>query len=71
MRGNDRTTPQGKVVVSVNRVGMACSVAGKRNGLNGANFSTTTKFFIYHGGAWWMELWCWLHVPKLVLVFLR
>ena len=45
---------QGKVVVSVNRVGMACGEAGKRTGLNGANSSTTTKLFIYHGeiGGW-------------------
>ena len=39
---------KGKVVVSVNRVGMACGEASKRTGLNGANSSTTTKFFIYH-----------------------
>ena len=39
---------QGKVVVSVNRDGMACGVAGKRTGLNGTYSSTTTKFFIYH-----------------------
>jgi hypothetical protein len=40
---------KGKVVVSVNRVGMACGEAGKRTGLNWAYSSTTTRFFIYHG----------------------
>jgi hypothetical protein len=38
-----------KVVVSVNRVGMACGEAGKRSGLNGKYSSTTAKLFIYHG----------------------
>ncbi len=38
-----------KVVVSVNRVGVACGEASKRTGLNGANSSTTTRLFIYHG----------------------
>ena len=47
--GNDRTTPQGKVVVCVNWVGMACGEAGKRTGLNGTFSSKTTRFFIYHG----------------------
>ena len=37
-----------EVVVSVNRVGMACGEAGKRTGLNGTHSSTTTGFFIYH-----------------------
>jgi hypothetical protein len=54
---NDWTTTQGKVVVSVNRIGMACDEASKRTGLNRANSSTTTKFFIYHGGTWRLELW--------------
>ncbi len=49
MPGNDRTTTQGKVVVSVNRVGMACGEVAKRTGLNGTNSSTTAKLFIYHG----------------------
>jgi hypothetical protein len=48
-----------KVVVSVNRVGMACGEAGKRSSLNGKNSSAKTRFFICHGGAWWMELWGW------------
>ncbi len=45
---------QGKVVVSVNRVGMECGEAAKRTGLNGTYSSTITKFFIYHGevGGW-------------------
>jgi hypothetical protein len=60
-----------KVVVSVNRVGMACGEAGKRTGLNGKNSSAKTRFFIYHGGAWWMELWGWWFVLKQALVFLR
>ena len=38
-----------EVVVSVNLVGMACGVAGKRTGLNGTYSSTTTRLFIYHG----------------------
>jgi hypothetical protein len=43
-----------KVVVSVNRVGMACGEVGKRTGLNGIYSSTTARFFIYHGevGGW-------------------
>ena len=54
MPDNDRTTTQGKFVVSVNRVGMACVEEGKRTGLNGTHSSTTTVFFIYHGevGEW-------------------
>ena len=45
---------KGKVVVSVNRVGMACGEVGNRTGLNGTYSSTTTKLFIYHGeiGGW-------------------
>ena len=43
-----------KVVVSVNRVGMACGESSKRTGLNGAYSSTITRFFIYRGevGGW-------------------
>jgi hypothetical protein len=43
-----------KVVVCVNRVGMACGEVGNRTGLNGTHSSTTTVFFIYHGevGGW-------------------
>jgi hypothetical protein len=48
-----------KVVVSVNRVGMACGEASNRTRLNGTYSSTTSKLFIYHGGNWWMELWGW------------
>ena len=48
MPDNDRTTTQGKFVVSVNRVGMACVEEGKRTGLNGTYSSTTTRLFIYH-----------------------
>ena len=40
---------KGKVVVSVNRVGIACGEAGKRTGLNVANSSTSLRFLIYHG----------------------
>ena len=40
---------KGKVVVSVNRVGMACGEVGNRTGLNGTYSSTTTRFLIYHG----------------------
>jgi hypothetical protein len=45
---------KGKVVVSVNWVGMACGEAAKRNGLNETYSSKTTRFFIYHGevGSW-------------------
>ena len=46
-----------KVVASVNRVGKACGEVGKRTGLNGAYSSTTTRFLIYHGGSWCVELW--------------
>ena len=37
------------VVVSVNRVGMACGEAAKRTGLNGTYSSTTSRLLIYHG----------------------
>ena len=47
---------QGKVVVSVNRVGMACGEVGNRTGLNGTYSSTTTRLFIYHGGTWWLVI---------------
>ena len=57
-----------KVVVSVNRVGMACGEAAQRIGLNGTYSSTTTRFFIYHGETWWLVIRFLIGVRFLVKV---
>jgi hypothetical protein len=50
---------KGKVVVSVNRVGMACGEVDKSKWPEWGIFFYNNKILHLSWGSWWLELWGW------------